>query len=85
MSFFILLFRKYFVKISCDVDILIVLGNLYNIDKIINVILKILEKMGKNLYCKYNYFLNLIIRRIENYFNNNYRNNWRVLMFSKFD
>ncbi|XP_056011795.1 phenylalanine--tRNA ligase, mitochondrial-like isoform X2 [Ostrea edulis] len=41
--------------------------------------------IGKNLHCKHNHPLNLISRRIENYFNNNFRNSWRAPMFSKFD
>lgn len=85
LSLPISLSRKYSVKTSCDVDTLTVLGNSYNTDKITNVTPKILEKMGKNLHCKHNHPLNLITRRIENYFNNNYRNNWRAPMFSKFD
>lgn len=85
MSLSISLTRKYSVKTSCNVKTLTVLGNSYNTDQTTNVTPKILEKVGKNLHCKHNHPLNLITRRIENYFNNNYRNNWRAPMFSIFD
>ncbi|XP_061163525.1 phenylalanine--tRNA ligase, mitochondrial-like [Saccostrea echinata] len=77
--------RTFSVRPSCDVKTVDVLGSTYTTDQTTNVTQKILEKIGKNLHCKHNHPLNLITRRIENYFNNNFRNNWRAPMFSKFD
>ena len=80
-----IIIRKYSLCTNTDTRTLSILGNSYIRDPTTNITPKIIEKIGKNLHCIHNHPLNLITRRIENYFNDNYRNSWRAPMFSKFD
>ena len=62
-----------------------ILGETYRIDEHTNVTPKILEKVGTNLHNQRHHPLNLIRKRIENFFYKNYLNRWRNPMFSVYD